>query len=103
MANPARCQVNYGLLTDARGCPVAVSVFGGNTADSKTFMPAVQRVRENFGLQQVVGVVFGSRSGFVVTEDGRTDSGGATNFFMKEQSPHWHDSFWGPLRGRATA
>ena len=53
---PGTLQVNYGLLTDARGCPVAVSVFEGNTADSKTFMPAVQRVREKFGLQQVVMV-----------------------------------------------
>jgi len=26
-------QVNYGLLADRRGCPVAVSVFAGNTAD----------------------------------------------------------------------
>ena len=29
-------QVNYGLLTDARGCPVAVSVHEGNVADSLT-------------------------------------------------------------------
>ena len=36
-------QVNYGLLTDARGCPVAVSVHEGNVADSLTFMPEVQR------------------------------------------------------------
>ena len=49
-------QVNYGLLTDARGCPVAVSVFDGNTADSKTFLPAVQRVRQDFGVSQVVMV-----------------------------------------------
>jgi transposase len=49
-------QVNYGLLTDARGCPVAVSVFDGNTADSLTFLPAVQRVRERFGVKQVVMV-----------------------------------------------
>ena len=48
--------MNYGLLTDARGCPVAVSVFEGNTADSTTFMPAVQRVREDFGLEHVVMV-----------------------------------------------
>ena len=27
-------QVNYGLLTDAPGCPVAVSVHEGNVADS---------------------------------------------------------------------
>jgi len=53
---PGTLQVNYGLLTDARGCPVAVSVFEGNTADSKTFMPAVKQVREDFGLQQVVMV-----------------------------------------------
>lgn len=53
---PGSLQVNYGLLTDARGCPVAVSVFDGNTADSKTFMPAVQRVREDFGIAQVVMV-----------------------------------------------
>ena len=53
---PGTLQVNYGLLTDARGCPVAVSVFDGNTADSTTFLPAVQRVRERFGLAQVVMV-----------------------------------------------
>ncbi|MCM0608133.1 MAG: IS1634 family transposase [Ideonella sp. WA131b] len=53
---PGTLQVNYGLLTDARGCPVAVSVFEGNTSDSLTFLPAVQRVRERFGLAQVVMV-----------------------------------------------
>ena len=52
-AKPGTPQVNYGLPTDARGCPVAVSVFEGNTAESKTFVPAVQRVREDFGLAQV--------------------------------------------------
>ena len=49
-------QVNYGLLTDARGCPVAVSVHEGNVADSATFMPEVQRLRENFGIEQLVMV-----------------------------------------------
>ncbi len=53
---PGTLQVNYGLLTDARGCPVAVSVFEGNTSDSLTFLPAVERVRERFGLAQVVMV-----------------------------------------------
>ncbi len=47
-------QVNYGLLTDARGCPVAVSVHEGNVADSATFMPEVQRLRSEFGIEQVV-------------------------------------------------
>lgn len=49
-------QVNYGLLTDARGCPVAVSVHEGNTADSTTFMPAVQRLRADFGIERMVMV-----------------------------------------------
>ncbi len=49
-------QVNYGLLTDARGCPVAVSVHEGNVADSTTFMPEVQRLRERFGIEQLVMV-----------------------------------------------
>ena len=49
-------QVNYGLLTDARGCPVAVSVHEGNVADSKTLMPEVKRLREDFGIEQLVMV-----------------------------------------------
>jgi len=47
-------QVNYGLLTDARGCPVAVSVYEGNVADSQTLMPEVTRLREQFGIEQLV-------------------------------------------------
>jgi len=49
-------QVNYGLLTDARGCPVAVSVHEGNTADSQTLLPEVQRLRQDFGLEHLVMV-----------------------------------------------
>ncbi|MBK7052363.1 MAG: IS1634 family transposase [Rhodoferax sp.] len=49
-------QVNYGLLTDDRGCPVAISVHEGNTADSTTFMPEVTRLREQFGLKRMVMV-----------------------------------------------
>jgi transposase len=47
-------QVNYGLLTDARGCPVAVSVYEGNVSDSKTLLPEVRRLREDFGIEQFV-------------------------------------------------
>ena len=49
-------QVNYGLLTDARGCPVAVSVHEGNVTDSKTVMPEIKRLREDFGVEQLVMV-----------------------------------------------
>ena len=53
---PGTLQVNYGLLTDARGCPVAVSVFDGNTADPKTLLPQVEKVREDFGIASLVMV-----------------------------------------------
>ena len=49
-------QVNYGLLTDARGCPVVVSVHEGNTSDSTTFMPEVRRLRTEFGIERMVMV-----------------------------------------------
>ena len=50
----AKLQVNYGLLTDRRGCPVAVSVYEGNVADAATLMPQVLRLKQDFGLDQVV-------------------------------------------------
>ena len=47
-------QINYGLLTDHRGCPVALSVFEGQTADPKTLLPQVEKVRDRFGLRELV-------------------------------------------------
>lgn len=47
-------QVNYGLVSDRRGCPVAVSVFEGNKSDSKTLLPQARRVHEDFGIERVV-------------------------------------------------
>jgi transposase len=40
-----KLQVNYGLLTTREGCPVAISVYEGNTADAKTLMPEVKKLR----------------------------------------------------------
>ena len=53
---PGTLQVNYGLLADARGCPVAVSVFEGNTADPKTLLPQVETVRDRFGIASLIMV-----------------------------------------------
>lgn len=53
---PGTLQVNYGLLTDARGCPVAVSVFEGNTADPTTLLPQVEKVRDSSGIASLVMV-----------------------------------------------
>jgi hypothetical protein len=51
-----RTQIEYGLLTDPDGRPVAIRVFPGNTADPSAFIEAVGIVREKFRLQQMVMV-----------------------------------------------
>jgi len=49
-------QIEYGLLTDPEGRPVAVRVFPGNTGDPGAFTEIVKVVREKFGLAKVVMV-----------------------------------------------
>jgi len=44
----------YGLLTDMDGRPVAVEVYRGNTADPTTVPDQVDKLRKNFGLQDLV-------------------------------------------------
>lgn len=42
------------MLADAQGCPVAVEVFEGNTADPKTVATQIAKLRERFALKEVV-------------------------------------------------
>ena len=49
-----KLQIEYGLLTDPAGRPVAVRVFPGNTGDPAAFTQIVQVVREKFGLAKMV-------------------------------------------------
>lgn len=49
-------QIVYGLLCTGDGCPVAVEVFEGNTADPATFSAQINKVRRRFGIQRVVWV-----------------------------------------------
>ena len=49
-----KLQIEFGLLCDAEGCPVAVEVFEGNTADPNTVGPQVEKLRNRFGLSKVV-------------------------------------------------
>jgi hypothetical protein len=49
-----KLQVNYGLLTNRRGIPVAVSVFKGNQGDPKTLMPQVDKLRKEFNIGRFV-------------------------------------------------
>jgi len=49
-----KLQVNYGLLTDDRGCPISISAFPGNTSDPQTLLPQVERLQGAFTLKSVV-------------------------------------------------
>ncbi|HUF49380.1 MAG TPA: IS1634 family transposase [Longimicrobiales bacterium] len=49
-----KLQIVVGLVCNAEGCPVAVEVFPGNTADPATLTSAVEKVRARFGLERVV-------------------------------------------------
>jgi hypothetical protein len=47
-------QIEYGVLTDPAGRPVAVRVFPGNTADPVAFTDIVEVVRTKLGIKQLV-------------------------------------------------
>jgi hypothetical protein len=47
-------QVNYGLLTDQRGCPVAIEAFAGNTTYPQTLMAQVDKLQQEFNLQSLI-------------------------------------------------
>jgi hypothetical protein len=49
-------QIVFGLLCNARGCPVAVEVFAGNTGDPTTLASQIEKIRTRFGLERVVWV-----------------------------------------------
>jgi hypothetical protein len=51
-----KLQIEYGLLTDPEGRPVAVRVFPGNTGDPSAFTAIADVVRDKFGLAQMVMV-----------------------------------------------
>src|SRR3954466_7206397 len=47
-------QIVYGLLCAPDGCPVAIEVFEGNTADPMTLAPQIDKLKQRFGLTHVV-------------------------------------------------
>ena len=46
-------QVVFGLLCSSQGCPIAVELFAGNTADPATLASQVARIRQRFGMARV--------------------------------------------------
>jgi hypothetical protein len=70
-----KLQVNYGLLADRRGCPVAVSVYEGNVSDAHTLLPQVVKLKGDFGIEQVVLVGDRGMIGQAAVEELRRHAG----------------------------
>jgi hypothetical protein len=51
---PEKPQIVFGLLCAADGCPVAIEVFAGNTADPRTLSTQIDKLKKRFGLKRVV-------------------------------------------------
>lgn len=66
-----KLQIEYGLLTDPDGRPIAIRVFAGNTGDPTAFIEAVDIVRDKFNLHRMVMV--GDRG--MITSRGRRARG----------------------------
>jgi hypothetical protein len=49
-----KMQIVYGLLCTPAGCPIAVEVFEGNTADPATLAAQIGKLKERFGLKRIV-------------------------------------------------
>jgi Transposase DDE domain len=69
-------QIEYGLLTDPQGRPVAVRVFDGNTADPAAFTEILGAVHDDFGLRKMVmvgdrGMITSARIEAIRELDGR--------------------------------
>jgi Transposase DDE domain len=47
-------QIVFGLICTGEGCPIAVEVFPGNTADPATVATQVSKLRERFGIEHIV-------------------------------------------------
>jgi hypothetical protein len=88
-----RRQIEYGLLTDPSGRPVAVRVFPGDTGDPAAFTTIVQVVREKFALAKMVmvgdrGMITSARiEALNAADDGAEPPGGAYEWITALRAP----------------
>jgi transposase len=53
---PGKPQISYGLCCAPEGQPISIEVHAGNSADPTTLSPAVERLKDRFGIEQLVFV-----------------------------------------------
>jgi transposase len=49
-----KLQIVYGLLCNQEGCPVAIEVFEGNTADPATVKTQIEKLMNRFGIKRMI-------------------------------------------------
>jgi len=88
-----RLQIEYGLLTDPGGRPVAVRVFPGSTGDPAAFTEIVQVMRDKFALDRMVmagdrGMITSARiQALNAAEDGAGPPGGTYGWITALRAP----------------
>ncbi|MDD6302258.1 MAG: IS1634 family transposase [Bacillales bacterium] len=48
--------IQFGLFMDENSLPVCMSIFPGNTSDSLTFQPTMNKIKENYSLKKIIAV-----------------------------------------------
>ena len=48
--------IQFGLIMDENSLPVCMSIFPGNTSDSLTFQPTMNKIKENYSLKKIIAV-----------------------------------------------
>lgn len=51
-----KLQLVFGLMCDASGCPIAIEIFEGNTADPTTLTNQITKLKERFGIAKIIWV-----------------------------------------------
>lgn len=78
-------QIVFGLVCTAEGCPLAVEVFAGNTADLATVASQIEKLKARFGIEQLTWV--GDRG--MLTEK-------QIDTVLRPQGLHWITSLRAP-------
>lgn len=48
--------IQFGLFMDENSLPVCMGIFPGNTSDSLTFQPTMNKIKENYSLKKIIAV-----------------------------------------------
>lgn len=48
--------IQLGLFIDSNGLPISMSLFKGNTSDTKTLQPVMKEIKSNYNLNRLIVV-----------------------------------------------